>query len=165
MKLKQFFTVAAVLGAIATPLSAASNDDSGVTLKSAIADLFGRIIYVAGGSTISHHISPMAVLPYSRRNIELGYSHSWRSNSDKGISLANSDDRSVVNITYVMIDCVNKTYSLYPEDETNMGMIAYRSGSDFKWGDYEQLGFDSHESVTGPISKLFEDACTLSEKF
>lgn len=164
MNAKLLGALAIALVLTSLPVSASIQADERTAQESAIADVFGRIIYVGGGSTNYQQISPLVLRPYSRRNIELGYALAFRFRSDKGISLA-GDNEFVVNIKYVMIDCINKTYSPYPEDETNMGMIAYRSGSDFKWGDYERLGFDSHESVTGPISKLFEDACTLSEKF
>jgi len=128
-------------------------------------ELFGRSIYVTGGSSVQVYIKPIVIKPYSRQKIEFGYVHSISGTGSTGISFADEDDRFIATISYVMINCVDRTYSPYPRPETNMGRIAYYSASDHPWDQTSPLGFDSTEHVRNDVKTLFEDACALSEKF
>lgn len=130
-------------------------------------NVFGRIIYVGGGSSVHYYMKVISIKPYDRNKIEVGYLTQHQNIREAGISFASDDDPFSAVVHYAMLNCKNKTYS--PYEDTNTGMKIYYNGGSRKWGDYvggiESVGSINSEGVEEEITDLFEDACILSESF
>lgn len=131
---------------------------------------FGKMYYVAGGSTEKHYLVPLKVVPVTTQKVILGYAVISIAPSiwDGGIDLEN--DNGVIKLQNVMLNCKNKTYA-EEYGTTNIEYKIYLAGDSYNWDDlYNYDGEPYKFSALGsaddkPIQELFQKTCDYVAQF
>lgn len=135
-------------------------------------DALGKVFINDGsGSQMGTYMMSVSVKVESRSTVSVGFIHGDMLWNDPSVPFS-TESLQKLTVSYVMLNCKEKTYSTYPVNENAATLRAYKPGKDFKWGDYGK--FDDPTSklvmnVSDPektrLTKYFKVVCDYTGQF
>lgn len=118
-------------------------------------DVLGKMFINSAGSCCGSFLMSVSIEVKGRNTAEVGFLLSEIAWSDVNIS-AIGDPKKPLDVTFVMVNCKSKTYSLQETPGDAYTHRQYLAGTQYKWGDY------SSEKL---ISKVKDSEIKLTEYF
>ena len=135
-------------------------------------DALGKVFINDGsGSQMGTYMMSVSVKVESRSTVSVGFIDGDMVWNDPTVP-ASPVHLEKLTISYVMLNCSKETYSTYPATENAATLRAYRTGTDFKWGDYAKF-FEPNSKLIMNVSderkteltKYFKVVCDYTGQF
>jgi hypothetical protein len=135
-------------------------------------DALGKVFINDGsGSQMGTYMMSVAIKVESRSTVSVGFIHGDMIWNDPTVP-ASPESLQNLTVSYVMLNCREKTYSTYPVTENAATLREFKSGKDFKWGDYGKF-FETNSklimNVSDPyktsLTKYFKVVCDYTGQF
>lgn len=130
-------------------------------------DVLGKTFISSAGSGMGSFFMSVSIKVEGRNTVSVGFVEGtifWHSPDITAIE----DNSKPTHINYVMINCKNKTYSTYPdpESENAQTLREFSSGAKYKWGNYKEqsliTGVSAQEQES--ITNYFDTVCRYTEQ-
>lgn len=135
-------------------------------------DALGRVFIDDGsGSQMGSYMMSVSVKVESRSTVSIGFIHGDMVWNDPSVP-ASAKSLQNLTVSYVMLNCKEKTYSTYPVNENAATLRVYKSGTDFKWGDYgkfdeptSKLVMNVADQYKAELTRYFKVVCDYTGQF
>ena len=155
-----------VLMALSFSISSENKDES-----IPLSDIFGRMYYVSGGSSMGDYLVPLKIVPFSHQKTILGYDiiSIPHSGFDGGINFENN--KGVIKLQNIMLNCKRRTYAVEENEGGNYGHKVFLAGDSYNWSDLYNHDLEPHKfkelglADDKPIQELFQKVCDYVGQF
>ena len=135
-------------------------------------DALGRVFIDDGsGSQMGRYMMSVSVKVESRSTVSVGFIHGDMVWNDPTVP-ASAESLQELKVSYVMLNCKEKRYSTYPVNENAATFRVYKSGTDFKWGDYgkfdeptSKLVMNVADQYKAELTRYFKVVCDYTGQF